>query len=147
MYERMLDKNQPPTTEAVESYLGEQSYKLLTEFEERLGSFCQLSREMKFPFGNSYGWGYRYSRGATHICYAFFEAGAFTVMLQLGGKHVPKVEALLPELLPETRELWNERYPCGREGGGWIHFRVCNERELQDILALVKIKAPAGRRR
>ena len=147
MYERMLDKTEQPTTGAVESYMGPESFDLLAEFEERLGSHCQLSKEMKFPFGNSYGWGYKYSRGATHICYAFFEAGAFTVMLQLGGNHVPKVEALLSELLPATRKLWEERYPCGNQGGGWLHYRVLSERELQDIVELVKIKAPVRKKR
>jgi len=145
MYERLLDKSVPPTGEDIESYLGD-SYDLLAEFESQLGSHCQLSKELKFPFGNSYGWGYKYSRGATHICYAFFEAGAFSVMLQLGGRHVPKVEKLLPELTPETRQLWGERYPCGKEGGGWVHLRVLGVRELGDILALVKIKVPSGKR-
>jgi len=143
----MLDKSQPPTGEDIENYMGAESSQLLARFEEQLGSHCRLSKEMKFPFGNEYGWGYKYSRGATHICYAFFEAGAFTVMLQLGGKHVAKVEALLSELLPQTQELWWERYPCGKEGGGWMHYRVLGECELQDVLALVKIKVPAGKAR
>ena len=147
MYERMLDKSQPPTGKAIESLLGAQSYGLLAQLEERLGSFCQLSKEVKFPFGNSYGWGYKYSRGAAHICYAFFEAGAFTVMLQLGGKHVTKVDALLPQLLPKTRQLWEERYPCGKEGGGWIHYQVLSERELQDALELIKLKIPVRKTR
>jgi len=146
MYERMLDKNTQPTTQDIEIYLGAEAFGLLTEFEARLGGLYQLSKEMKFPFGNNYGWGYKFSRGATHICYAFFEAGAFTVMLQLGGKCVPKVEALLPGLLPATRELWAGRYPCGNEGGGWIHCRVLSERELQDVVELIKTKVPARRK-
>ena len=140
MHKRLLDKNSQPTVEFIESYLGTQCHGLLTEFDNLLNRSYQITREMKFPFGNYYGWGYKYSHKASHLCYAFFEARAFTVMLQLGGNCVAKVQQVMPKLLPKTVDLWENRYPCGKQGGGWIHYRVMNRKEMQDVIALVKIK-------
>ena len=139
MYERLLKKNEPPTSGFIEDYLGEQSYALLTELEKQLSNNYQLSKELKFPFGNNYGWGYKYSHKTSHICYVFFELGAFTVMLQLGDNCVAKVQEALTNLLPKTYDLWQNRYPCG-EQGGWVHYRVLNEDEIKDIMELIKIK-------
>ena len=139
MYERLLDKDKKPTIEFLKDYIGSQSYSNLLQFEEYMNNNYQLSKEMRFPFGNNYGWGYKYSHKSNHLCYAFFEAGAFTVMLQLGDNCVAKVEQMLPEFSAKTVNLWKNRYPCGKQGG-WIHFRVLDANELNDIFELIKIK-------
>ena len=59
--------------------------------------------------------------------------------LQLGDKCVTKLEQILPTLLPKTLDLWENRYPCG-EQGGWVHYRVFSDDELSDVIELVKIK-------
>jgi hypothetical protein len=139
MYERMLKKEIPPTEESIQAALGPAAWGLLEELELFLNRNYQLVREMKFPFGNNYGWGYKYGHKSKHLCYAFFESGAFTVMLQLGDKEVPAMNARLGELLPKTRELWANRYPCG-ETGGWVHYRVLSREELADVFELIKMK-------
>ena len=139
MNERLLDKNNKPTLEQVKEYLGSEGYERLLSLEEYLKSHYQLSREMRFPFGNNYGWGYKYSHKATHLCYAFFEKGAFTVTLQIGDKQVHLVEDMLNTLSQKARELWNNRYPCG-EHGGWVHYRVLGDEELTDIYKLIGAK-------
>jgi len=60
-------------------------------------------------------------------------------MLQLGDNCVAKVEQMLPEFSAKTVDLWKNRYPCGKQGG-WIHFRVLDANELNDIFELIKIK-------
>ncbi len=138
MYERMLDKLNEPSIEAIHNYIGEASAILLNAFEETMRLRYELNRDLKFPFGNNYGWGFKYSHKAKHLCYLFFEKDAITVMLQIGGSLVPKLENLLPECLPKTRYYWDNRYPCG--DGGWIHYRILNKEELSDLLKLLAIK-------
>ena len=58
MYERLLNKSVMPDEATIQECLGLRSYELLTIFENRLKADYQLVRELKFPFGNSYGWGY-----------------------------------------------------------------------------------------
>lgn len=66
--------------------------------EEYLNTHYQLVKEIRFPFGNSYGWGYKYSHKSSHLCYAFFEKGAFTVTIQIGDKQAQLVEDVLSSL-------------------------------------------------
>jgi hypothetical protein len=138
MYTRLLDKDVTPTEASIKEYLGPESYCTLLQLEKFLDEQYILNRELKFPFGNQYGWGYKYSHKLKHLCYAFFELGAFTITLQLGDTCVPEVERLLPTISAKARELWKNRYPCGTEGG-WIHYRVTTNDELTDIIELIKI--------
>ena len=145
MYERLLDKSAMPDEVTIQKHLGEESYKCLVAMESRLNEDYQLSRELRFPFGNSYGWGYKYSHKSSHLCYAFFEKDAFTIMLQIGDKQVPILESQLPALLQKTQDLWKNCYPCG-ERGGWIHYRILTDDELTDVIKLLAIrKKPSGK--
>lgn len=136
MYERMLDKNNQPTLEQVKEYLGDKSFKRLLSLEEYLQTHYLLSKETRFPFGNNYGWSYKYSHKSAHLCYLFFEKEAFTITVQIGDKQVHLVGNMINDLSTKARELWKNRYPCG-ENGGWVHYRVLDDEELSDIYKLV----------
>ncbi|WP_343208317.1 DUF3788 domain-containing protein [Anaerolentibacter hominis] len=139
MYERMLDKQSVPTTDQIAGYIGADGVRNLQILENQLTARYDLRRELRFPFGNSYGWGYKYSHKSKHLFYLFFEKEAITAMMQLGDHHVPEVEDLLPSLSPEIQALWADRYPCGTNGG-WIKPRILTEADLEDILKLVEVK-------
>ena len=139
MYERLLDKNNPPAEDFIKDYIGADSYAAMLTLEKCLSQSYDLKKEMKFPFGSQYGWGYKYSHKASHLCYVFFESGAFTVTLQLGDSCVAKVEQTLPGLSQKAQELWQNRYPCGKMGG-WIHYRVLDASAIGDVIAFIKIK-------
>ena len=138
-YARMLDKRKKPTEELIARTLGTECAARMRTLESYLGRTYALTRELRFPFGNNYGWGYKYAHGRKHLCYLFFEEGAFTVTLQIGDDGAPAVEAALPGLLPQTQALWAKRYPCG-DLGGWIHYRVLADAELPDLQTLIRIK-------
>lgn len=138
MYERMLNKLNKPSITEIHEYIGENSFLLLNNFEEIMKQRYDLKTELRFPFGNNYGWGYKYSHKTKHLCYFFFEKDAITFMLQIGGDLVQKLEEVLLECLPKTKSYWDNRYPCGE--GGWIHYRVFNGEELNDVVRLLNIK-------
>lgn len=139
MYKRLLDKNDSPEEDFIRDYIGEDAYALLQRFEEFLNGHYDIHRELKFPFGNQYGWGYKYSHKTSHLCYVFFESGAVTVTLQLGDNCAAKVKETLPNLSLKANELWQARYACGKEGG-WLHDRVLEASDLNDVFEFVKIK-------
>jgi hypothetical protein len=138
MYERMLDTDRQPTLEEIHETIGSNGVKLLEELEGFLTNHYDLLSEVRFPFGNNYGWGMKYSHKSKHLCYIFFEKGAFTVTIQLGKKELPALQEKLPALSPKTNEIWENRYPCG--DGGWIHYRVLIQLDLQDIKELITVK-------
>ncbi len=139
MYERLLNKNEPPSEANIEEYIGKDAYALLLSFDGFMRGNYHIGRELKFPFGHHYGWAYKYSHKTSHLCYVFFESGAFTVTLQLSDNLVSQVNNILPSLSHKTHDLWQNRYICGTQGG-WLHYRVLDVDELNDIVALVKIR-------
>ena len=132
----MLDKSVTPNEIAIEQWLGLQGYRRLEAMERRLMVCYALAKDLRFPFGNQYGWGYKYGHKSSHLCYVFFERDAFTVTLQIGDKAAEKVETVLQSLLLKTQKLWQNRYPCG-ERGGWVHYRVLANEELNDVFELL----------
>lgn len=139
MYERMLDKNKIPTTDEIKKYIGESSYKRLLLLESYLENMYLINKELKFPFGSSYGWGYKYSHKTKHLFYLFFEDGALTLTTQIGDK---EVELLLEEyksFSQKAKSVWDNRYPCG-ENGGWVHYRILEDNEIEDVLRFLKIR-------
>jgi len=135
----MADKAVAPTADGIESYLGADPWRRLVSLEDYLVAHYQITKELRFPFGPSYGWGYKYAHKSAHLCYVFFERGAFTVTIQIGDKQVPALGPLLGGLSPRAQELWAHRYPCG-ERGGWVHYRVTDDSELSDIESFVAAK-------
>ena len=141
MYERMLDKSSEPTIEQIDEYIGKSARNLLAALENQLRNHYDLSKELRFPFGKGYGWGFKYCHKSAHLCYVFFESGAITVTIQIGSKEAPKLNEQFGSFLPKTREAWENRYPCG-DGGGWLHYKVLSEEELADVIKIITIKKP-----
>jgi hypothetical protein len=138
MGERLLDQAARPTPETIAQLLGTDAMERLKRLEVSLRSDYDLNVSLEFPFGSSYGWGYKYSHKAQMLCYAFFERDSFTVTVSLGKAALPRLNANLSSLLPKTQKLWEERYPCGE--GGWVHYPVCSDGELEDVLTLIRCR-------
>lgn len=139
MYERMLNKETQPEIQEIRQYIGEKSWTLVERFEELMKVRYDLKRELRFPFGNSYGWGYKYSHKTKHLCYLFFEKDAITVMTQVGDKEVLALNAILPTLPETAQTLWKKRYPCGSDGG-WINYRIFAEEDLEAVIRFIEVK-------
>lgn len=118
MYERMLDKALRPEPGQICAYMGADAYARLSALETALAARYDLTRELRFPFGNSYGWGYKYAHRSTHLCYAFFEKGAFTLMVQIGDRQVRPLERALAELSERRGNFGQTVIPAERRAAG-----------------------------
>lgn len=138
MNNRMLDKNNIPTEKDIYHFIGNDARKLLEQFEEKFQKKYDMQRELKFPFGNNYGWGYKYSHKTKHLCYIFFESGEIDVMMQIGSKDKEKLNEVINGGLLITKELWKNKYPCSN--GGWINYRPNKKEDIEEILRLLAFK-------
>lgn len=138
MYERMLNKDVKPTIDEICSTIGEEGTKHWRLLDEFFNSSYDIDSDIRFPFGNNYGWGVRYKHKSKTLCYMFPEKGAFTVFFQIGKSEVSKMIDKLDGFLPRTKVIWEKRYPCG--DGGWLHYRVLCSEEIEDIKELMRIK-------
>lgn len=139
MYERMIDKSVQPEINDIERYIGLNGCRYLQFLEDALMKRYNIQREIRFPFGNTYGWGYKYSHKTKHLCYLFFEKDAITITLQIGDREVPLLNQMLPTFSSKTQSLWEHRYLCG-ENGGWVHVRILSEDDLDDAIKLIEIR-------
>ena len=142
MYERMLDKLAKPTIEEMAVFCGENAerFSLLNEW---LASVFHTDERIVFPYGNHYGWGVSHKVKNKLICNIFAEDNAFTVMMRFSDRQYQTVYSQLQEY---ARGLIDNKYSCG--DGGWIHYRVTEEEQFDDIKTLLAVKcSPAKQRR
>lgn len=139
MYERMLDKKNIPNENEIKDYIGRRSVEYIQIIKDALEKTFEIDKELKFPFGNEYGWGYKISHKSKHLFYIFFEKGSITIMLQIGGIKTVKELEKYSKISEEGKKYWESRYPCGKNGG-WIHYRIINKKHLKDIGLFLGIK-------
>ena len=135
----MLNKNIVPSENDIKEHIGKKSFENMELVKNDLKKIFKINLELKFPFGNNYGWGYKFSDGKKHLFYLFFEKNSITIMLQIKGIKTEKEIENYNKLSEEGKNYWINRYPCG-ENGGWIHYRIKNKKQLKDIGIFLSIR-------
>lgn len=139
MYERMLDKQKIPTEDEIQNHIGKKSVEYVELLRDGLSKMLEIKTELKFPFGKDYGWGYKFSHKSKHLFYLFFEKNSITVTLQINKIKTEKDLERYNKLSAEGKQYWENRYPCG-DNGGWVHYRVNNKTQMKDIYLFLSIK-------
>lgn len=134
----MLNKSISPAHAEIEKHMGQKSLQRLMKLNDLLISRYTCTAELKFPFGNDYGWGYKYACAGKLLCYFFFEQDAFTVTITIGKSELPRLYRELDSFSEKAKAHWENRYVCG--DGGWIHYRVLSDPDIHDIEKFIKIK-------
>lgn len=134
-----MDKNHMPDVSEIEKFIGNESSTRLQTLDKQLQYKYTINRELRNPFGNSYGWGFKYSHKTKHLFYLFFERDALTATIQIGDKDVPKLLEQYNLFSLKAQSYWENRYPCGKNGG-WIHYRIQSDDELDDVLRFIAVK-------
>lgn len=70
MYERMLNKQHEPTLEEFIEYCGN-CKNLFEKADVFLIKELKTEKLIRFPYGNSYGWGMKYFIKNKHVCDIF----------------------------------------------------------------------------
>ena len=139
-FKRMLDKKTVPTEDEINEHIGNKAVKHIETIKNCLSNIFEIQMELKFPFGNNYGWGYKVSNKSKHLFYLFFEKDSINIMLQIK-KKIEKENEIekYNNLSEEGKEYWKDSYPCG-ENGGWIHYRILNKKHLKDMGIFLSVK-------
>jgi len=139
MHERMLNKQVVPMEGEINEFIGRKSVENIKLIKSGLENIFEINMELKFPFGNNYGWGYKVSSKSKHLFYIFFEKNSITIMLQISKIETEKELGKLNKLSEEGKKYWENRYPCGKTGG-WIHYRILNKKHIKDIGIFLSIR-------
>jgi len=135
-YERFLDKSKIPDEAAVASALGP-AKALWAETHAYIQAHYDHTLEARY-FTKQSGWSFRYRKGKKTLCYLFPEAGAFTVLIVLGGAEAERAEGMKDRLSDAVRHAveTTEQLHDGR----WIWFRVTEAGDVRSLQALLAAK-------
>jgi hypothetical protein len=136
-FERMLDKENPPTAKDIAGFLGKDAAEAWDDVTTFLAENYDFSPEAVFG-GKKYGWAVRYRRSGKSLCTLHPEKGAFTVLVVLGGKETEQTLAALTEFSPSVADNISnaKQYHDGR----WLWLRVLKKSDTADIKRLLQIK-------
>jgi hypothetical protein len=134
MYERLLDKTISPTFDELITYSGE-SGALWIELDEYIIETFSVQRQIRFPYGNKYGWSCKYFIKRKHICDIFAENGAFALFFRVNNS---QLDVVYDELSEYARNICDNKYPCSE--GGWLTYRVREQSHMDDAKKLLFTK-------
>ncbi len=134
MYERMLDKKIVPSFDDLLDYSGD-SKDLWLELDSYLKANYILTSQIRFPYGNNYGWSMKYSQKNKHICDIFAEKDAFTAHFHISSD---AFDTISQEMTDYSIEVYNNKFPCS--SGGWLNYRVLSFEHLEDLKKILCIK-------
>jgi hypothetical protein len=135
----MLNKQIVPTEDEINEFIGKKSAGNIKLIKNGLENIFEINMELKFPFVNNYGWGYKVSYKSKHLFYIFFEKNSITITLQISKIETEKELEKYNKLSEEGKKYWENRYPCGNNGG-WIHYRILNKKHINDIGIFLSIR-------
>lgn len=139
MHERLLNKLVQPTFEEMKEYCGENGERFSALCDWIVKTFNSTTK-IVFPYGNSYGWGVVHYVKKALFCNVFAENNSFCVMIRATDKQYRSVYV---QLQKRSQEIIDNYYPCNN--GGWIHYRVTNELDYQDVKKILiskQLKTP-----
>lgn len=134
MYERLLDKTLAPTFTELLNYSGP-SREWWLALDAYLQNEFSAKQQIRFPYGNKYGWSTKYSVKNRHICDVFAENEAFAVHLRVSNDCL---DAIYDDLSDEAKKICDAKYPCSE--GGWITYRVLSQEQLMEVKKILRAK-------
>ncbi len=136
----LQDRSVCPTMEEVGEVVGNPAF----------GRFCAQIRDTyrcseRIEYSScswEKGWNIKYKKAGKTLCTIYPREGYFTVMVVVGAKEKPLVEAALPQCTAELRQIYHQT----REGNGqrWLMIDLEDQEELLgDVLRLIQIRRQA----
>ena len=112
MHERMLDKKNIPNENEINEHIGKKSYEYIQSIKGALEKVLEINMELRFPYGNDYGWGYKFSSKSKHLFDLFFEKNSISVLMSISKIKTEKELEKYNRLSGEGKNHWENRYPC-----------------------------------
>lgn len=109
--------------------------------------FCTEIREKyhckeKIEFSScswEYGWNVKYKKSGKSLCTIYPRDGYFTVLVVIGEKEREAVEAVLPECMPELRDIYDQTE--SGNGQKWLMIDLEDRENMYtDVFRLIEIR-------
>lgn len=131
---RLLDKTIKPSFQDMLQICGD-----VSEYFQKINDYiCEkddMISEIKFPYGNNYGWCISYHKKNKLFCNLFPGEKAFNIMIRLTNK---EFSLIYEDGTKYLQELIDNKYVCGE--AGWIHYEFTDKNQYNDLLLLLNTK-------
>lgn len=136
----LLDKNHCPVLEEIGGYVRN---PVLMQFCTEIKETYQCSEKIEYSgCSMEKGWNVKFKKAGKSLCTIYPREGCFTVLIVVGRKEKPAVEALLPECSAGLRSLYH-RMPEGN-GQKWLMIDLEDKDQLySEVLRLIQIRRNA----
>lgn len=138
----MFDRRDPsctPAPEGLEDYINTPLWTIFcTYLWETYGARPQYAFSR---CGMEYGWNVKFKKGGRALCTVYPRQNYFTVMVVVGRREAPAVEAALPRFCPEVCQIYRDT----AEGNGqkWLMIDLEDEDDRYDaVKQLIGFRAP-----
>ena len=138
LYLRLLNSNIIPDYESMLKFIGNRQMKnAWLNLLAFIDNSYDLDKKILFG-GKKYGWAVQYKRSKRTIVTLFPERESFTVLLVFGKLELKKIytnKGLFSETVIDKIDNTKQYHD-----GKWVWFRCENEKLINDIIELIKIK-------
>jgi hypothetical protein len=147
-YERLHDRNTPPTDEQMLEIIGPPFAGAWTWLRMWLVETYEIEPVLQCG-GPKYGWNLQHRKGGRPLCEMYPEYGSFTAMVVLGKNEMEQALARLDSFGPTIRSALTNT-PTYHDGC-WMYTRISDpqtcEQDARDIAELVLLKKKPPRKK
>jgi hypothetical protein len=135
--ERLLGRDNEPTTEQIYEYIGKKSLNAWNTLHEFVTINYDFELDLSY-WGDKHGWILRYRKSGKTLVSFYPEKGGFTVQVILGKKEVAKFEDIRGDLSADIIKLFDETEQF--HDGRWLYIKQPEMGTTSDIEKLIQLK-------
>ena len=133
----LQNKNYCPTINEIDGYI---KNSVFMQFCAEIRNTYKCNEKIEYSSCSwKKGWNIKFKKAGKTLCTVYPGEGYFTVLIVIGTKEKPCIEAILPECTMELSELYNQT----KEGNGqrWLMIDLEDKGNLyNDVLRLIQIR-------
>lgn len=131
------DKNNPPAIEAISEYVRN---PVFVQFCSEIKNTYKCNEKIEYSSCSwEKGWNIKFKKAGKTLCIVYPRENYFTVMIVVGKKEKPFVEAILSDCTVELSDIYHQT----QEGNGqrWLMIDLEDTESLyDDVLRLIEIR-------
>lgn len=133
----LKDKNNPPAIEAISEYVRN---PVFVQFCSEIKNTYKCNEKIEYSSCSwEKGWNIKFKKAGKTLCTVYPRENYFTVMIVIGKKEKPFVEAILSDCTVELSDIYHQT----QEGNGqrWLMIDLEDTESLyDDVLRLIEIR-------
>ena len=140
MWNELYTEEKQPTFDDIEKFIDNKLWNKLNEFIKKTYNISpNLSySNCSMDKGSWKGWNIKYKKSGKALCTLYPRQGYFTALIVIGSKEVNETEMILPSCSEHIQDLYKNSPFC--MGGKWLAINVTDEKILEDLELLIKIR-------